>query len=174
VGDFEKEVRAFQAAKVAYSRDSERAGPPRPDGSAAAEGGGDGGGRRDGGDEESGSRVQRQEFARKLRDGRVDLAYELAEERKEATSAIHREAVSVREAAQDLANLVNDQDEGITAIESQVTEAKDAVVEGNNDLETTIEYQKALRKKWCFCLIIGVLILLAICIPVLLHLTKSS
>jgi t-SNARE complex subunit (syntaxin) len=55
-----------------------------------------------------------------------------------------------------------------------VDDSKDSITTGNADLETTIQYQKALRKKWLFCAVIAILVLLAICIPILIQFAKKG
>lgn len=62
----------------------------------------------------------------------------------------------------DFALLTEQQGELLDQIEFQVKQANDYIEEGNVDLHESIEYQKKIRKKQCWILIIAVVAVLVI------------
>lgn len=104
--------------------------------------------------------------------GEVDMA--ILEERNQDAHAILVESKQLNETMQDLAVLVQEQSEQIKEIDGNVGTTAQRVERGNEHLEEATTLQKAARKKQCCILGIVVVILVAICIPIILTQSKNS
>jgi len=165
----------LKKAVVEFKTTSRRYDPSGPPLTASASAGGssDFG---NGADQRGGRQAQVQQsgdVVLEMKDfGEVDMA--ILEERNQDAHAILVESKQLNETMQDLAGLVQEQSEQIQAIDGHVTTTAERVDRGNTHLEDATVLQKAARKKQCCILGIVVVILIAICIPVILSQSNSS
>jgi len=166
----------LKKAVVEFKTTSRRYDPSGPPLTASASAGGSAGDFGYGADQRGGRQAQAQQsgdVVLEMKDfGEVDMA--ILEERNQDAHAILVESKQLNETMQDLAGLVQEQSEQIQAIDGHVTTTAERVDRGNTHLEEATVLQKAARKKQCCILGIVVVILIAICIPVILTQSNSS
>jgi t-SNARE complex subunit (syntaxin) len=89
------------------------------------------------------------------------------QERAADAAEIVQGARELKEVYDDLGVLVKQQSEQLDVVVANTEGAKSSVKGGNEHLEDATELQKAIRKKWCFIFLVLVLVLGAICAPII-------
>jgi len=89
----------------------------------------------------------------------LDKHIDELEDRNKKVEKIASDVKDLHEAFQDLNQLVDEQQEDINAIESNVTQAKENVQTGTANLEVAKNYQDAYRRKQCYVFLCVLVIL---------------
>ena len=94
--------------------------------------------------------------------GETLSAVQLAEERNKQVTKIAQDVVEIKEAFDDLNELVDEQQVHIDTIEKNVVETKEQVEAGTEHLKTAEKHQISARKKMCaaaFCMLVIIAII---------------
>lgn len=100
----------------------------------------------------------------------VDL--EIMREREAEAAELATDAAELQDMFQDLGNLVAAQGDDLNLMEKNIDSTQAHVEKGIEHLEVAEIHQKSYRKKLCCVAIVGLILLLAILIPTLIHFLK--
>lgn len=118
--------------------------------------------------------TQQKTLAEKVRRQTLMTNAAIQQEQHEEIVKINRDLGVVNDMFKDLGKLTEQQGEQIEKIEVHVDATADSVEKGTKELDEAKRLQNSLRKKKLISLGIGILILLAFCIPLIIHLTSNS
>ncbi|XP_066539824.1 t-SNARE domain-containing protein 1 [Hoplias malabaricus] len=97
---------------------------------------------------------------------------EVLRQREEALLQIERDMLDVNQIMKDLASMVHEQGDAIDSIEDYIQTTSSHVESANQELAKASQYQRQLRKRKCYLLIAGVLILTLLIIIIALSARK--
>ncbi|KAL6489031.1 hypothetical protein SRHO_G00057170 [Serrasalmus rhombeus] len=97
---------------------------------------------------------------------------EVLRQREEALLQIERDMLDVNQIMKDLASMVHEQGDTIDSIEDYIQTTSSHVESANQELAKASHYQRQLRKRKCYLLIAGVLILTVLIIIIALSARK--
>ena len=120
------------------------------------------------------STMQQQSLAEKVRRQTLMTNAAIQQEQHEEIVKINRDLGVVNDMFKDLGKLTEQQGEQIEKIEVHVDETADSVEKGARELDEAKRLQASLRKKKLISLIIGIIILVAFCVPIIITTTNNK
>ena len=95
-------------------------------------------------------------------------AIERAEEKNKQVTKIAQDAVELKEAFNDLQDLVNEQGDNLNVIEKKVEDTKENAQQGVENIKTAEKNQIAARKKQlyiliCILVLVGIIVISSLC-----------
>ena len=118
--------------------------------------------------------AQQKTLAEKVRRQTLMTNAAIQQEQHEEIVKINRDLGVVNDMFKDLGKLTEQQGEQIEKIEVHVDETADSVEKGARELDEAKRLQASLRKKKLISLIIGIVILVAFCVPIIITSTNNK